>query len=354
MPSLLTNQFNNGLSGNALIMAQLETRQIGSTGLEVTTMGIGGAALGGIFSEVTRDEAVATVRAGLEAGLRYADTAPFYGYGHSERRMGDALQEEAPGSYVLSTKAGRLLVPDTDTSKQRPDWVKPLPFRADFDYSYDGIMRSVEDSYQRLGLATIDILYMHDIAVDTHGEADLAHHWPIAMDGGVRAMNKLRDQGVVKAIGLGVNGHEACMEAMKYGDWDVFLLAGRYTLLEQAVLDDFLPTCVARGCSIVIGGPYNSGILAGGDTWNYERAPQDVFDKVAKIKAVCDSHGVALPQAALQFPLNHPAVASVIPGARSVEEMRMNFELMTRPIPSSLWSDLKGQGLMHPDAPVPA
>jgi D-threo-aldose 1-dehydrogenase len=215
-------------------------------------------------------------------------------------------------------------------------------------------MRSVEDSYQRLGLAKIDILYVHDIGAYQHGAELNAHHFAILRDSGYRALEALRGAGVVSAIGLGVNEVQVLLDVLAFGDWDAFLLAGRYTLLEQAPLDDLLPLCQARGTSIVVGGPLNSGILAGRDTWNYDTAPPEIVARVRAIEAVCRSHNVPLAAAALQFPLAHPVVASVIPGPRNVSEFKENLPLFTMKIPPGLWSDLRNEKLLHPNAPVPA
>src|ERR1700733_5570246 len=215
-------------------------------------------------------------------------------------------------------------------------------------------MRSVEDSYQRLGLAKIDILYVHDIGVYQHGPELNAQYLKQLRDSGYKALEELRRTGVVSAIGIGVNEKEVLIEALGFGDWDAFLLAGRYTLLEQGPLDDLLPLCQTRGTSIVVGGPLNSGILAGRDTWNYAAAPPEIVARVQKIAAVCKAHDVPLAAAALQFPLAHPVVCSVIPGPRTAAEFNENLPLFTIPIPAGLWSDLKGQGLLRQDAPVPA
>jgi D-threo-aldose 1-dehydrogenase len=215
-------------------------------------------------------------------------------------------------------------------------------------------MRSVEDSHQRLGLAKIDIIYVHYIGVYQHGKEVHDGHMKLLRDSGYRALQELRSSGEVGAIGIGVNEKEVLLEAMQMGDWDVFLLAGRYTLLEQGPLEDLLPQCVARGTSIVVGGPLNSGILAGRETWNYQTAPADIVGRVKRIQAVCDAHHVPLPAAALQFPLAHPAVCAIIPGPRSAAEFNANLPLFTQPIPAALWSDLKAAGLLHAAAPVPA
>ena len=227
-----------------------------------------------------------------------------------------------------------------------------MPFTPEYDYSYDGIMRSFEDSLQRLGLARIDILLVHDIGSMQHREAHPGLMRTLR-DSGYRALESLRSSGSVRAIGIGVNEREVLLEAMEWGAWDVFLLAGRYTLLEQAPLDDLLPKCLVAGTSIVIGGPLNSGILAGRDTWNYRAAPPEIIARANAIKAICDSHRVPLPAAALQFPLAHPAVAAIIPGPRNVGEFHANLELLRHPIPARLWADLRDAGLLHPTAPTP-
>jgi D-threo-aldose 1-dehydrogenase len=285
--------------------------------------------------------------------VRYVDTAPFYGVGQAERAVGDALRDRPREEWVLSTKVGRLLRPNA-AGAFADGRNHPLPFDPVYDYSHDGIMRSFEDSLQRLGLARIDILYVHDIGAYQHG----AEAHPALMrslrDSGYRALERLRGDGTVNAIGIGVNEREVLLEAMEWGAWDAFLLAGRYTLLEQAPLDDLLPKCVAAGTSIVVGGPLNSGILAGRDTWNYMPAPPEVRARVKAIADICDSHGVPLPAAALQFPLAHPAVAAIIPGPRNVDEFAANLALLRHPIPPVLWADLRQAGLLHPAAPVPA
>jgi len=334
-------------------MTALERRQVSDTGIHVTAMGIGGASIGGILEPVSEAKGRATIRAGLDAGLRYVDTAPFYGYGASEHRVGSELRLETPGSYVLSSKVGRLLAPNGDPVDPDDPWKNPLPFRPVYDYSYDGVMRSYEDSLQRLGLAVYDIAYMHDIGAVTHGEAAHPALMKEAMEGGFRALQELKASGALKAIGLGVNEWQVCAQAMDHGDWDVFLLAGRYTLLEQEPLDAFLPECQRRNVSLVIGGPFNSGILAGSDNWNYASAPDDIRQKVRRMDAVCRSHNVPLPQAALQFPLAHETVVSVIPGPRTPAELIQNIDWMSAPTPASLWSDLKAEALLHPDAPTP-
>lgn len=335
-------------------MPAFQTRQLGRTALRVTTMGLGTATMGGSRFVVTDADRHAIVTAAWDAGIRYVDTAPFYGVGSSERGVGDALRDKPRDEWVLSTKVGRLLRPKTDTAPSPDGRLSPLPFKVIYDYTYDGIMRSVDDSYQRLGLARIDILYVHDIGAYQHGEELNRHYFAQLKDSGYRALDQLRAEKTVSAIGLGVNEKQVLLDALRIGQWDAFLLAGRYTLLEQAPLDDLIPQCQAAGTSLVIGGPLNSGILAGRDTWNYEKAPPEVVARVRKLEAVCQSHNVPLPAAALQFPLAHPVVASVIPGPRNAAEFDANLPLFTMKIPASLWSDLRNEGLLHPNAPVPA
>jgi D-threo-aldose 1-dehydrogenase len=334
-------------------MTDFERRPLGRTSVKVSVLGLGCATLGGSRIDVARQTAEDIVAAAWNAGVRYVDTAPFYGFGQAERAVGDATRERPRGEWVLSTKVGRLLRPNP-TGVHADGRHHPLPFDPVYDYTYDGIMRSFEDSLQRLGLARIDILYVHDIGVYQHGAA--AH--PALMrdlrDSGYHALEKLKTDGLVQAIGIGVNEREVLLEAMEWGAWDAFLLAGRYTLLEQAPLDDLLPKCQAAGTSIVVGGPLNSGILAGRDTWNYQTAPPDIVARVKAIEAVCTAHRVPLAAAALQFPLAHPAVAAIIPGPRNVDEFEANLRLLRHPIPSALWTDLRQAGLLHANAPTPA
>src|SRR5271155_608801 len=334
-------------------MPDLEKRRIGRTSLEVTALGLGCATLGGSRVEVSHREAEAIVHAAWAAGVRYIDTAPYYGFGRAERCVGDAMRGEPRDQWVLSTKVGRLLRPRPMPAKAEED-KPPMPFDPIYDYSYDGVMRSFEDSLQRLGLARIDILYVHDIGAMQHGQETHPQLMQTLRDGGYRALEQLRAAGTVRAIGIGVNEREVLLDALEWGDWDAFLLAGRYTLLEQAPLEDLLPKCEKSGTSIVVGGPLNSGILAGRDAWNYQTAPPEIVTRVNAIEAICDSHRVPLAAAALQFPLAHPAVAAVIPGPRNVDEFHANVRLLRHPIPVALWADLREAGLLHPQAPTPA
>ena len=330
-----------------------EKRRVGQTDLEVTTLGLGGATLAGSFRPVSAEQARATVVHALDSGINYVDTAPHYGAGRSEHLIGDVLRER-PGQAVLSTKVGRVFKAARGPVANKTEFVEPLPFEATYDYSYDGVMRSFEDSQQRLGLNSIDILYVHDIGVATHGEEANKPLWEQLAGGGYKALRELRDSGAVKAIGLGVNEWQVLMDAMALGDWDVFLLAGRYTLLEQTSLDPFLTTCLQRGASVVVGGPFNSGILVGGPTFNYAKAPDEIVAKVRKIEAVCQKFNVPLPAAALQFPLTHPAICNVLPGPRSPEELDGILDWWFMDIPGELWTALAAEGLLAAGTPIPA
>jgi len=325
------------------------------------SLGLGCASLGNLYRPITRDEALAIVDAAWDAGMRYFDTAPYYGLGLSERRLGDALRKQKRADYMLSTKVGRLLDPDTatDIAAERHGFVTAMPFKVRYDYSYDGVMRSYEASLHRLGLARIDILLVHDIGVVTHG-ADNQRYLADLWNGGYRALDELRSSGAISAIGLGVNEWQACADAMEKGRWDCFLLAGRYTLLEQEPLYGFLPQCEAHGAKIILGGAYNSGILAtgtrrGGELhYNYGPAPQSIIDRVTRIEEICDAHNVALAAAALQFPLAHSVVQCVIPGLGEARRVRQTEQLMSQAIPSAFWQQLKQEGLLDIEAPVPA
>jgi D-threo-aldose 1-dehydrogenase len=310
-------------------------------------MGMGGAALGGLYHEVCDQAAAETVEAAWSCGISLFDTAPLYGHGRSEERMGSVLRTHPRDTFVLSTKVGRILVPADASTVESVFFEKPAPFEPVFDFSYEGVMRSFEESLQRLKLERVDILLIHD--PDDHYQEALLGAYP--------ALHKLRSQGVVKAIGAGMNQAEMLVRFAREGDFDCFLLAGRYTLIDHSGLRELLPLCRQKNISIIIGGPYNSGILAGGAVsgtkFNYQDASTEVFARVKKVEEVCRRHSVPLKAAALQFPLAHPAVASVIPGARSAAEMEENFSLMTVSIPRDFWQDLRAESLLQSDAPVP-
>ncbi len=332
-------------------------RSIGRHGLRVGALGLGTAPLGGLYRDPGDEAAQATIEAAWEAGIRYFDTAPHYGHTKAEHRLGAALRRYPRDAFVLSTKVGRRFVPRTTPDDGSDGFIDPLPFQATYDYTYGGILRSFEDSLQRLGTNRVEIVLVHDIGRFTHGERN-AHYWrQLTDEGGFKALDELRAGGAVQAIGFGVNEREVLLDALKVFDYDCALLAGRYTLLEQTPLDDLLPLCVERGVRLLLGGVFNSGILAHGTQgerkFNYGDAPPEVIERVTRLDAVCRAHGVPLAAAALQFPYAHPAIATILTGARSAAELRENVASFETPIPSGLWSALRDEGLLDPRAPVP-
>jgi D-threo-aldose 1-dehydrogenase len=327
--------------------------------LQFTELGFGAAPLGNLYRPMTEKEARATLDAAWNAGCRYYDTAPLYGLGLSETRLNGFLRAKPRDSYLISTKIGRLLELCAPKDRARQGAFFETPSRRErFDYSYDGVMRSLEFSLERLGLDYIDIVYAHDVDVFTHGSKAAADaRIKELMEGGYKALVKLREQGAIKAIGAGINEWDIAERLARAGDFDLFLLAGRYTLLEQDSLQSFLPYCVEKNIGVVIGGPYNSGILATGPKagafYNYAPASKEVLERVASIQAICKKHDVRLAEAALRFPLGHPAIVSVIPGGQKPSEVSRNVEMIGKKIPPALWRDLKAAGLMRPDAPTP-
>ena len=328
----------------------MDKRRVGQTKLEIDSLGLGGAPLGGNFADLGYAQAEELIQAAKNIGIGYFDTAPWYGFGRSERVMGDVLRGS---EYILSDKVGRLLAPGPVKNPADFGMVDPLPFNVVYDYSYDGIMRAYEDNLQRLGLDRIDILLVHDIGEFQHGQ-DHVKHFKSLESGGYQAMDELRTAGLIKAIGLGVNENKVCMDALAIGDWDVFLLAGRYTLLEQTAVDKLFPACRKAGTSIICGGPFNSGVLVGRDTWNYAKAPKEVIDKARALGVVADEFGIPLPTTALQFPLGDEIVCSVIPGPRDKEELEQIVSWFKTPIPKEFWSTLKEKKLMEPSVTVPS
>jgi D-threo-aldose 1-dehydrogenase len=336
-------------------MKTLPKRKLGRTAVELTEWGFGGAPLGSLFAPVTDVEAEGTLAAAWEAGIRYFDTAPLYGRGTSERRIGAFLKTRPREEFVVSTKVGRTLIPSAvpvPDAYYQGSWNHEIRF----DYSADAAERGLAESLRRLGLDRVDVALIHDVGVDTHG-ADQPAIYKAAMEGAWKSLAKLRSEGVVSAIGLGVNDWRVCADCLRDADPDCFLLAGRYTLLEQEPLHSLLPAMLKRGVSLIAAAPFNSGILGtgakAGARYNYEKAPQGVIDRVKAIEAVALKHGVQLAAAALQFPLAHPAVASVLSGARSASEIKTNRMLRRERIPPGFWADLKGRKLMAGSAPTP-
>lgn len=338
---------------------ELAKRRLGRSALDATTLGLGCAPLGELFVRVDDETAHATLQAAWDGGIRYFDTAPQYGFGLSEHRLGRFLRERPRHEFLLSTKVGRLLhAPRGPAKHSRGAWVGGFAFDYRFDYSYDGIMRSVEDSLQRLGLNRIDILLIHDLDLFTHGSQEvLDAHTTQLLDGGWAALVELRRSGMVGALGAGLNDTGTMLRLLDAVDLDFFLLAMRYTLLEHDTLDGVLPRCVEKGVGVVIGTVFSSGIAATGAVpgamFNYAPASPEIMQRVMRIEETCRRHGVTLPAAALQFPLGHSAVASVIPGAVDPGQVRANLANACSPIPPDFWADLKQAGLIRPDAPTP-
>ena len=323
-------------------------KRIGRTKVEIDVLGLGCAPLGGNFVDLNYNQAAEIIKFALDSGIRYFDTAPWYGFGRSERVVGDQLRNS---QFIISSKVGRILKPGAVDNPSNYGMVDPLPFHPVYDYSYDGIMRSFEDGLQRLGLDQIDILLVHDIGEFQHGEENQRHFKDLS-ETGYKAMDELRNNDVVKAIGLGVNENKVCLDALEIGNWDVFLLAGRYTLLEQTPLDSLFPKCKNAGTSIICGGPFNSGVLVGREMWNYANAPRDVVNKVKSLKKIAENFNVPLPAAALQFPLFNEIITSVIPGARSKNEFKQILQWFTLKIPIDFWKELRAKELIHHEAPI--
>ncbi|MCP4379827.1 MAG: aldo/keto reductase [Hyphomicrobiales bacterium] len=333
-------------------------RGIGQTGLKISQMGFGGAPLGGFRGAIDETLALATVRAAVDAGLNYFDTSPLYGYGRSELRLGQVLRLLPRDRFVLSTKVGRWLKPLDEAKVPADHRPGGLPFQAEFDYSAAGAERSLDQSMMRLGIPRIDIAFIHDVDVFTHGAPEEAdRRYREAVEGCYRYLEQLRRDGVIGAIGVGLNETERSLRFARDTDIDCILLAGDYTLLSQKALDELLPLCMEKNISLVIGSPYNSGILVTGPEgepkYNYKPAPPEIIDKVRRMQAVCRRHRVSLSAAALQFPLAHKAVASVIPGAVSPTEVLDNFARMAEVISDDFWRELVCEGLLPEAAPVP-
>ncbi|MGW1952961.1 aldo/keto reductase [Streptomyces sp. NPDC001920] len=323
-------------------------RRLGGSGVEVSELAFGAAAIANLYTEVGEGQAYEAVHAAWQRGIRYFDTAPHYGLGLSERRLGAALRERPRDRYTISTKVGRRLEPwDEGGDDLGNGFAVPATHRRVWDFSEDGVHRTLEASLTRLGLDRVDIVYLHD--PDDHAEWAFREGYP--------ALEKLRAQGVVGAIGAGMNQAEMLTRFVRDTDVDVVLCAGRYTLLDQRALTELLPAAQARGTSVVIGGAFNSGLLADpkpGATYNYATAPSDLLDRALRLKSVADRHGTTLRAAALAFCAAHPAVASVLVGARSAAEVVDCAHQFAAPVPATFWQELRDTGLLPPDAPVPA
>jgi D-threo-aldose 1-dehydrogenase len=349
----------NNMAGTA---RRIGRRSLGRSGLELSELGLGCGTIAGLYEPTSTEEARAVIADALAAGITYIDTAPFYGAGRAERFAGDALREY-PKTCVLSTKAGRLLRSRAATlaplpkwrkfSLPREMWVQAFDFDTVADYTYDGIMRSFEDSQQRLGMPHIDLLLMHDVGLPFFFGEHRNEIIKEAMTGGYRALEELRRAGDIGGFGLGVGETDVCIQAFDHGDWDIFLIAGRYTLLDQAALDTLFPLCAKRGTRIIAGQPFNSGMLVGRASFDHTTPPQAIVERVRRLTEVCAAHKVPLAAAAIQFPLGHPVVASVLPGPRTRREVSAMLDLYSQDIPVDLWGDLLSEGLLPRGTPVP-
>lgn len=324
-----------------------ERRRLGRTNLEVTCLGLGGAPLGDFYELIPDERAQATLTYAYDAGLRLFDTSPAYGLGLSEHRFGRALRDRPRDGLVLSTKVGRYLLPEAPERVNRYGFKGGLNMRLVTDYGYDATLRAVDQSFQRMGIDRIDLLLIHDLDRRSHGD-QFESVFATAMDGAYRALDRLRAEGSIGAVGIGVHEVDVCLRCAEAGDFDCFMIAGPYTLLDQSAGEVLLPLCSGRGISVLVGGPFASGILATGAAANarymYQQASADILAKVERLSAICARHEVPLPVAALQFPLRHPAVASVVAGAVSPDEIKRNIALMDIAIPAALWDELAALG----------
>ncbi len=339
-------------------MDPLKRRFLGKTGVQVTPLGLGAAQLGELYVKLSEGQAQQTLETAYDSGITYFDCAPWYGRGLSEHRVGHFLRSQPRPSFVLSTKVGRVFFRPPDPGQfDSGGWAGGLHFEHRFDYSYEGVMRSYEDSLQRLGMTQVDLLLVHDLDVSEHGSQEVVDsHFRQLAAGGWKALEELRSSGEIKGIGAGLNVIGMVARFLESFDMDFFLLAMPYTLLDQEALDDELPRCSERNAGVIIGAPYSSGILATGAVagahYRYEVASEEVLSKVRRIQTICNRHEVPLRAAALQFPLGHPSVASVIPGADTPDQVIDNLNQMRVAIPEDFWKELKSEGLLHRDAPV--
>lgn len=337
--------------------AILPRRALGRLPVTVTTIGFGGAPLGDLYALLDEETAIATVTTALDLGIGLIDTSPLYGHGLSEHRIGAALRRRPHAKPVISTKIGRVMEPFSPW-RGGSGYFGGFRHAARFDYSYDGAMRSLEQSALRLGVSGFDIVHIHDVDIWTHGAEMIEQRFREAMDGAYRALDDLRRAGTIRAVGLGVNEAEMCARFARAGDFDVMMLAGRYSLLEQPALETFMPLAQEKGIALLLGGIFNSGILATGPVagarYNYHEAPPDIVEQVRRIETVCTAHGVRLADAALHFALAHPAVASVVMGAVRPAEVETQAGALRAVPPPDLWRDLKNAGLLAEEAPTPA
>jgi D-threo-aldose 1-dehydrogenase len=340
-------------------MNEIQQRAIGKTGAQVTEFGFGCAPLGDLFEAISEEQAQETLQAAWDAGVRYFDTAPYYGYGKSEHRLGHFLRQQPRQDFRVSTKVGRVFRPARNlASFDRGSWVGGLPFEFTVDFSYDGIMRSYEDSLQRLSLPSVDLLVIHDLDFYFHqNETRVRAYLDQLFTSGWRALDELRRSGAVRGVGAGINELGMIPRFLELVELDFFLVANGYNLLTQTMLEGEFALCAERGISVIIGAVFASGILATGGVpgarYFYAPASEEILAKTRRIEAICQRHEVSLPAAALQFLLANPLVAAIIPGALTPEHVQTNVQRLQQPIPGAFWSELKEEGLLHADAPTP-
>ncbi|MFI8232392.1 aldo/keto reductase [Streptomyces sp. NPDC085900] len=327
----------------------MRRNRLGKSGVQVTELGFGGGPLGGLFAPLDDETAARALEAAWDSGIRYFDTSPHYGIGHSERRIGGLLRDKPRAEATLSTKVGRLLVPQDPAGRMDEAFAVPATHRRVWDFSRDGVLRSVEDSLERMGVARIDLLLLHDAE----------EHFEDALSEGLPALAELRAHGVVGAIGAGMYHPGKLTRLVQESDVDVVMLSGRYTLLDQSALDELLPACVDRGVSVLAASIFNSGLLATarpseGATFDYAPAAPRMIERAHRIADVCEAHGVTLPALAMTFPLLHPAVSGIVVGMRTAEEVRRNIAAFATEIPNPIWDDLRAEGLLDERAPVRA
>jgi D-threo-aldose 1-dehydrogenase len=333
----------------------LNKRQLGRSSIYVSELGFGGASIGNLYEACTNTEAEATIRKSWDLGMRYFDTSPSYGNGLSERRLGLALHQYPREDYIISTKVGDFLYAVPDRLPPDTIFVDQSPFHLRYDYSYDGIMRVFEDSLQRLGLNHIDILLVHDLDPIIHEQKTMAQHFRTYLESGYKALDELRSQGRIKAIGFGVKKWEVCAEALKYGDYECFMLERNYTLLEQPAFASFFPLCIKKKISILLAGPFASGVLGSGPVkgayFHHKKADQRTLDRVKQIQRICHAYSVPIQAAAIQFPLRHPAIASVVVGTHSTQRIQENIDFLHYKIPQALWDALKQEAIIPKTSP---
>jgi D-threo-aldose 1-dehydrogenase len=334
-------------------MLPTAARRLPRSDLSLPAFGLGCAPLGGLHRPMPAGDAKDLIDAAFDSGVTFFDTAPYYGYTTSERRLGAALAERDRTSFLLSTKVGRRLVPAVGVSRVTDGWHEAGPFRPVFDYTHDGILRSFEDSLQRLGLDRVDVLLVHDIGQLTHGTHNAVHWDQLTEGGGWQALASLKSQGLARAIGIGVNECEVVFDCMEEADLDCVMLAGRYTLLDHAGAIPLMERCAQRGVAVLAAGPFNSGVLAGGATFDYRPVPEPVRRKVEALRSACEQAGVSLRAAALQFPLAHPATFCCVAGAHARGELLGNVADLGAQIPPAFWEKLRADGLVDERAPLP-